>query len=454
MPSYLSRRTIVRAGGLGLLGLNLPGLLRAEAERKPSLKVRAKSVIFLFQWGGPSHVDMFDMKPKAPDGIRGPYKPIASSCPQIQVCEKLPETAKRMDKVTLIRSVTHKMNNHNSAGYYALSGHAPPTDDQRLRDSLDLYPAYGSVVDKLAPNTNGMPTFVAYPYTIRDGSITPGQHASFLGKAHDPLYFSEDPSAANFKLPELSLPAGLSLDRLARRREMQKLVDRQAKLLEYSAEARGFDDYYERAISMLTSDRVRQAFDLSAEPAAVRDRYGRTTYGQGCLLARRLVESGVKFTTVYFSDTIGGRSMTEGGWDTHGFDNTRMFPIVEAYHFPRHEETLPTLLDDLEERGLLDDTLVVWMGEFGRTPKINGNVSRDHWPHCYTVLLAGGGVKRGYVYGASDSNGMYVDEHPVTPEDLAATIYYLLGIDPASEIRDRNDRPLAIAGNPVLDVVA
>jgi hypothetical protein len=310
------------------------------------------------------------------------------------------------------------------------------------------------VVDKLAPNANGMPTFVSYPHTIRDGSITPGQHASFLGKAHDPLFFQEDPNAANFKLPELSLPAGLSIDRLQRRREMQKLVDRQAKLMEHSAEARGFDDYYDRAISMLTSDRVRGAFDLSVEPAEVRDRYGRTTYGQGCLLARRLVQSGVKFVTVYFADNIGGRSKTEGGWDTHGFDNTRMFPIVEAYHFPRTEETLPTLLDDLEERGMLDDTLVVWMGEFGRTPKINANVSRDHWPFCYTVLLAGGGTKRGFVYGASDANGMYVDEHAVKPEDLAATIYYLLGIDPAAEIYDRNNRPLAIGGNPVLEVMA
>jgi hypothetical protein len=453
MSPLASRRTILRAGGAGLLGLNLPGLLRAETEQKSSIKPRAKSVIFLFQWGGPSHVDMFDMKPKAPDGIRGPYKPIASSCPQIMVGEKLPETAKRMDKVTLIRSVTHKMNNHNSAGYYALSGHAPATDDQRLRDTLDLYPAYGSVVDKLAPNDNGMPTFVSYPHTIRDGSITPGQHASFLGKAHDPLFFTEDPNSPNFKFPELSLPAGLSIDRLHRRREMQKLVDRQAKLLEHSAEARGFDDYYERAIGMLTSDRVRAAFDLSAEPTEVRDRYGRSTYGQGCLLARRLVQAGVKFVTVYFSDNIGGRSKTEGGWDTHGFDNTRMFPIVEAYHFPRTEETLPTLLDDLDERGMLDDTLVVWMGEFGRTPKINANVSRDHWPFCYTVLLAGGGTKRGFVYGASDANGMYVDEHAVRPEDLAATIYYLLGIDPAAEVYDRNNRPLAIGGNPVLEVM-
>jgi hypothetical protein len=441
-----------------MLGLTLPGLLRAAEATKTggnsSLKPRAKSVIFLFQWGGPSHLDMFDMKPGAPDEIRGPLKPISSSVPGIQVGEQIPQTGQRMHHVSIIRTLTHTMKNHNSAGYYALSGHPPATDDQRLRDSLDLYPAYGSVVDKLAPSTNSMPTFVSYPHVIRDGSITPGQHASFLGKAHDPLLFTEDPSSENFKLPELSLPANLPLDRLARRREMQKLVDRQARLLEISGEARGFDEYYDKAIGMLTSDKVKQAFDLSAEKPETRDKYGRTTYGQGCLLARRLVESGVKFVTVYFSDTIGGQSTEKGGWDTHGFNNTRMFPIVEKYHFPITEQTLPTLLDDLSDRGLLDETLVVWMGEFGRTPKINANASRDHWPQCYSVLLAGGGVKGGFVYGKSDSHGAFPDEHPVPPEDLAATIYYLLGIDPASEVYDRNDRPLAIAGRPILDVVA
>lgn len=452
---HLPRRKVLQIGGMGLLGLTLPKLLQAEDRNDPRTwpKPRAKSVIFLFQWGGPSHIDMFDMKPNAPDGVRGPYKPISSSADGIQVSEKLPETAKRMHHVSLIRSVTHTMKNHNSAGYYALSGHAPPTDDQRLRDTLDLFPAYGSVVDKLAPNTNGMPTFVSYPYTISDGSITPGQHASFLGKQHDPFFFGEDPNNKDFRLPELSLPAGLSGDRLARRRELQQLVDRQAKMLDYAAEARGFDDYYGRAINMLTSERVRKAFDLSAEPEAIREKYGRTDYGQGCLLARRLVESGVKFVTVYFSNSIGGRSTENGGWDTHGFDNTRMFPIVEKRHLPITEQTLPTLLDDLDERGLLQDTLVIWMGEFGRTPKINANISRDHWPDCYTVLLAGGGVKGGYVYGASDAQAMYPDEHPVKPEDLAATIYHLMGINPDAEIFDRDNRPLIISGRPVLDVM-
>ncbi len=450
----LSRRHLLKVGGLGLLGLTMPGLLQA-AEKVKGPKARAKSVIFLFQYGGPSHLDMFDMKPDAPEQIRGPHKAIASNADGIQVSEHLPRTAKVMDKVTLIRSMHHTMKNHNSAGYYALTGHAPPTDDQRLRDSLDLYPAYGSVVDRLAPVRDDMPTSVAYPHVIADGSITPGQHASFLGKAHDPFFFSQDPNSPDFALPELSLPSNLSIERLESRRELQKLIDTQSRLLDFSAAAKGLDAYYERARAMLNSTRLRDAFNLAAEPAKVRDAYGRTTYGQGCLLARRLVEAGSKFVTVYFSSNIGGQSATEGGWDTHGFNNTRMFPIVEKYHLPMTEQTLPTLLNDLDERGLLDSTLVVWMGEFGRTPKINENASRDHWPQCYTTLLAGGGVKRGYVHGASDKTGSAPAKDPVSPDDLAATIYHLLGIDPHTEVRAVGDRPILITdGKPVMGVMA
>jgi hypothetical protein len=448
-----NRRSILQVGGAGLLGLSMPKLLRA-AESGVSLKPRAKSVIFLFQWGGPSQLDTFDMKPTAPSTVRSPYRPIASTADGIEVCELLPETAKRMHHCTLIRTMTHTMKNHASAGYYALSGHQPPSDDQRLRDSLDLYPAYGSVVDHLAPNTNGMPTSVAYPHVIRDGSVVPAQHASFLGKQHDPLLVLEDPNSSRFSLPELSLPAGLSAERMLRRRELQMLVDQQAKLLDYSAEAKGFDEYYQRAISMLTAGKVRQAFDLESEPAQIRDQYGRTTYGQSCLLARRLVESGVKFVTVYFSNSIGGRRVNEGGWDTHGFDNTRMYKIVDKYQLPITDQTLPTLLDDLETRGLLDETLVVWMGEFGRTPEINKNQSRDHWPQCYTALLAGGGVKGGYVYGRSDERAKFPAEKPVKPEDLAATIFQILGIDPHSEIYDRSNRPLVIGGEPLHEIMA
>ena len=452
-----SRRTLLKVGGLGMLGLTLPKLLAAEALAPGTAlsapKARAKSVIFLYQFGGPSHLDMFDMKPDASSKIRSPHKPIASSADGIQVSERLPNVAKIMDKVTLIRSMTHKMVNHNSASYYALTGHAPPVDDIRLRDTLDLAPAYGSVVDALAPIGGELPTFVAYPHVCRDGSVTPGQHASFLGKEHDPLLVTRDPNAADFSLPELSLPNGVSFERLTARRELQRMIDRQSGLLDHAAAARGIDAYYEKALAMLHSDKLRSAFDLSAEPEKVRERYGRTTYGQGCLLARRLVESGVKFVSVYFSDNIGGQSTESGGWDTHGFNNTRMYPIVEKLHLPMTDVTLPALLDDLDERGLLATTLVVWMGEFGRTPVINANVSRDHWPHCYTALLAGGGVKRGFVHGASDRDGAYPAEKPVRPDDLAATVFHLLGIDAKTEVMNHQQRPIPIAEGDVVEGV-
>ncbi|HEV3006011.1 MAG TPA: DUF1501 domain-containing protein [Pirellulales bacterium] len=451
--THWTRRRVLSIGGAGFFGLNLPRAFAAE-EGRQSAKPRAKAVIFLYQFGGPSHVDTFDMKPGAPEAIRGPLRQIATKVPGVWVCEHLPRVAQVIDKVTLVRSVHHTMKNHNSASYYALTGHSPPTDDIRLRDSLDLFPAYGSVVDRLAPVADGMPTFVAYPHVLRDGAVTPGQHASFLGKAHDPLLVTLDPNAAGFCLPELSLPDKVPLDRLENRRELQRLIDRQSKLLEVSPAARGLDAYYDKALSMLNSPRVGRAFNLAAEPDELRERYGRHTYGQSCLLARRLVEAGVKFVNVYFSDTIGGQSTVRGGWDTHGFNNTRMFPIIEKYHLPMTDQTLPTLLTDLDERGLLDETLVVWMGEFGRTPKINDNVSRDHWPQCYTVLLAGGGVRRGFVYGASDKQAAFPDRDGVRPDDLAATMFQLLGIDPATEVRDTADRPgLIAAGNPIAGLI-
>ncbi|MBI3865807.1 MAG: DUF1501 domain-containing protein [Planctomycetia bacterium] len=450
----VARRTLLQAGGTGLLGLSLLRILRAQ-EQKPARAGRAKSVVFLYQFGGPSHVDTFDMKPDAPDGVRSKFSQISTSLPGLEICDLLPETAKVMDKVTLVRTVYHNMKNHNSASYYALTGHAPPLDDIRLRDSVELFPAYGSVVDRLAPLDGSMPTFVAYPYVIRDGAVTPGQHASFLGKKHDPLLITEDPNGIDFKLPELSLPSSLSAARLDKRREIQKLIDRQTEATEQAAAMGGLDAYYERTLAMLSTPAVRNAFDLSAEPELLRRKYGRTTYGQGCLLARRLVEAGVKFVNVYFSSSIGGQSTTDGGWDTHGFNNTFMYPILKARHLPLTDHTLPVFLNDLDERGLLDSTLVVWMGEFGRTPKLNSQTSRDHWPQCYTVLLAGGGVKRGYIHGRSDKQGAFPDRDGVPIEDLAATMFSLLGIDPSTEVVDRLNRPLPISsGRPVVSVMA
>jgi uncharacterized protein (DUF1501 family) len=449
----LTRRHLLQVGGISLLGLHLPGLLHA-AERSAHRKARAKAIILLHQYGGPSHVDTLDMKPSAPDAIRGEFKPIATKVPGLSICERLPRLAQVADKFTLLRSLYHEMKNHNSAGYYSLTGHAPPTDDQRLRDSRDLFPAYGSVVDRLAPAKIGVPTFVSYPYVIRDGSITPGQQASFLGKAHDPFFIGQDPNSPDFRLPELSLPANLTLDRLENRREVQRMIDRQSELLEFSARARGIDANYEKALTMLTAPRVKKAFDLSEEPISLRARYGRTTFGQGCLLARRLVEAGARFINVYFAASIGGQGNT-GGWDTHGFNNKPMYPILKNYLLPITDQAVPTLLEDLDERGLLEETLVVWMGEFGRSPRINSIAGRDHWPKCYTALLAGGGVRRGFIYGSSDRIGAYPASDAVRPDDLAATMFYLFGIDPQSEVHDALNRPLPISqGKPITGLSA
>jgi len=450
----LSRRSVLRVGGMGLFGMSLPKMIFAEeAARNPQLVAKAKSVIFLFQWGGPSHLETFDMKPDAPSGIKGFHKPMSSSADGIQVNSLLPKTAKIMDKVTLIRSIHHKMKNHNSAGYYALTGHAPPSDDQRLKDTPDLFPAYTSVLDRMQPSRSEVPTSVHLPYVVSDGTQTPGQFASFFGKPHDPFLVTQDPNDPKFALPELSLPEGVSFERLSARRELQQMIDTQSRLLDYSAAAKGLDGYYDKALSMLNSTQLREAFDLSKESEKTREAYGRTTYGQSCLLARRLVEAGVKFVTVTFSPSIGGQSVTDGGWDTHGFNDTRMFPIIEQRHLPITDQTLPTLLTDLEERGLLDETLVVWVGEFGRTPRINKSISRDHWPFCYTAMLAGGGTKRGFVHGASDRNGEHPAENPVTPDDLAATMYQLMGVDPNTEVHDIANRPVPLSYGKVINNV-
>ena len=440
----LDRRRFLSIGGLSFL---TPALLGSTPRR-----ATAKSVIFLHQWGGPSHIDTFDMKPNMPAEIRGIYRPVPTRLTGVQISEPLRRMAMVMDKVTLIRSIRHEMKNHNSAGYYSLTGKAPPTDDQRLRDSQDLYPAYCSVVDRFAPARQGTASFVAYPHVISDGSITPGQHASFLGQGHDPFFIALDPNSADFRLPELSLPANVDPRRLQDRREALRLIDRSTEMLEISPRARGIDAHYERALTLLTSPGFRQAFDLSRESATMRDRYGRTTYGQGCLLARRLVEAGVKCVNVYFAATIGGRR-NDGGWDTHGFDNNPMYPILNDYLLPVLDQTLPTLLEDLDNRGLLDETLVVWAGEFGRSPRINNMAGRDHWPQCYTVLLAGGGVKRGHVFGSSDTRGAYPSTDAVRPEDLSATMYHLLGIDPHTEVRDALNRPIPLSVGSVIDGV-
>ena len=401
MSPLPSRRAALRVGGVGLFGLSLPQLLAAE--KKSARKAKAKAVIFLHQWGGPGQHETFDPKPDAPDTVRGWYhKPISTAVPGVNICEELPQVAKILDQVAVVRCMQHgtKMSNHNSAGYYSLTGVPPPTDDQRLRDSAELFPAYGSVVSKLAPAAKGTATFVSFPHNIADGSVTPGQNATFLGKSHNPLFVADDPNKDGFKLPELSLPEGVSAKRMGSRADILKLIDAQSDLLETSAVAKGVDESYQQAVALLTSPTFKDAFDLSKEKDATRERYGRTTYGQSCLLARRLVEAGAKFVNVYFARAIGGAG---NGWDYHGF-NKESVPDRLKELLPLTDQTLSALVGDLKDRRLLDTTLLVWVGEFGRTPKISGNGGRDHWPSCYNAVLAGAGVKKGFVYGRATSS--------------------------------------------------
>jgi uncharacterized protein (DUF1501 family) len=445
----LTRRAALRVGGAGLFGLSFPQFLAAANSPRAKSHATAKAVIFLHQWGGPGQHETFDPKPDAPDNVRGWYKATKTKLPGVIFGERIPKLAAMADKFTVIRCLQHTMKNHNSAGYYSLTGVAPPADDQRLRDSPELFPAYGSIVDKLSPAPKGVASFVSFPHVISDGSITPGQHASFLGKAHNPLFVNQDPSKPDFRLPELTLPENLSPGRLENRTELLRIIDEQSELLETSLVAQGLDESYQKAVAMLTSPRFKQAFDLSKEPKAVREKYGRTTYGQSCLLARRVVEAGAKFVNVYFSRSIGG---TGQGWDYHGFRGENVPARLDEL-LPMTDLTLPALLTDLEERGMLESTLVVWVGEFGRTPKISSNGGRDHWPQCYSAVLAGGGAKKGFVYGASDKIGAYPTVGQARPEDLAATMFAALGLDPETEITDKLNRPLPIArGKPIREV--
>jgi len=439
-----TRRDILRVGGLGALGLTLPGLLRAEAAGKvASRRPTAKSVIMLFNFGGPSQLETFDMKPHGSADARGEFKPIPTRVPGFQVCELLPRMARLTHKFAVIRSVHHERTNHNSAAATGLSGFMPPTDFIVLRDTPEQMPAYGSVIDKFRPSENGMPGFVSMPMIIRDATQSPGQHAGYLGKKHDPLMILRDPNSPDFKLPELSLPESLDVDRLQDRRTLRNLLNRRIRSLEGIAEAQGLSTYHERAFSLLSSSDVQAAFDLTQEPDTLRDEYGRTTFGQCSLLARRLVERGVRLVTVFYARPSGGMI-----WDTH----KDHFKQCKESLLPITDQTVAALLTDLDQRGLLDETLVFWTGEFGRTPKVNSDAGRDHWPQAYSVMLAGGGIRGGALYGATDDDGAYPVENPVTPANVSGTIYHAMGIDPHTEIHDRLGRPFPIADDPILDL--
>jgi uncharacterized protein (DUF1501 family) len=444
----LSRRDLLRAGALGGLGLALPDLLRlqqagAAAGRTPA----ADACILIFLWGAPSQFETFDPKPDAPGGIRGEFGVRRTIVPGTIVGEHIPELARRADRYTIVRTCRQSSTHHQSAGYEALTGYPPSRDIVALTATPADHPNLGSVVARLAPGRTDMPPFVTLPQLITDvGNPTPGQFAGFLGRPFDPLTVTRDPSAADFSVEDLTLRSDVSPARLAGRRTLLGVVDRQRQTLE-AAGARALDAYQDRAFRLLTSPTVRRAFDLGREPAALRDRYGRNAFGQSCLLARRLVEAGVKLVTVF--SALGGKT-PQDAWDTH----TDNFRQLKDKLLPPMDQGTSALLDDLAQRGLAGRTLLLWMGEFGRTPRINAKAGRDHWEHCYTILLSGGGVRPGQLYGRSDRIGAFpVQGRVFTPADICATVYHCLGIDPHAEIVDPLGRPLQISrGEPMTEL--
>lgn len=403
-PEYntFHRRDFLKVGVLGFLGLGLTEYLSMSSASAAGLDGgTATSAVLVWLGGGPSHLDTWDPKPNAPSEIRGVFNPINTKTNGIQISEHLPLLAGQMDKMTLIRSMTSPEGAHERGTHYMMTGFEP----------LPGFgvPSYGSVASKFLSPRSALPPYIAIPSPVTYGG------AGFLGAALDPFSPGGDPNNKNFRVRDLELPPGMTVERMDRRRTLRESVDGLFSRFEKGSDrARTVNSFYQRAYGLLSSREARAAFDLKTETDATRDAYGRSQLGQGLLLARRLVEGGVRFVTVQ-----------GGGWDTH----TNGFNALKNNVLPNFDRALATFLNDLESRGLLKKTLVIVMGEFGRTPKVNRDGGRDHYPRCFSVALAGGGIKGGNVVGASDARGAEPAERPVKPEDLSATIYQCLGID-------------------------
>lgn len=454
MCDRLSRRAMLRMGALAPLGLSLSALLAAENQARGAVGNgassfgKAKRCLLLFMWGGPAHQDLWDMKPLAPDNIRGEFKPVATNVPGIQISELLPHIGRQMDKIALVRSVTHTDNNHSTGAHWMLTGHKHRLSAENFGASPSDMPHIGSVISKLLPTEASMPSFVGLPERIGTtaGFLTPGQFSGILGSKYDPFTIDQHPDDPNFKIDMLAQREGLDPVRVTARKNLLDTFNAGVSGLDVSARVRPMQAYYQKAADLVTSSRARDAFNLGAESDKERDRYGRGTFGQSVLLARRMLEAGVRLVTVYWHRDMPGVDTT---WDTHG----QNFKQLKERLVPQTDQPVATLLADLKDRGLLDDTLVVWNSEFGRTPKINGNAGRDHWGACNTVWFAGGGVPGGQVYGSSDKQAAFPADNPVGPADVTATIFHLLGIDPHTIIHDRENRPHTISHGHPLDVV-
>jgi uncharacterized protein (DUF1501 family) len=442
-----TRRDILQTGAMSLLGLGLHryGLLQA-APLSAFGPGKAKSIILIFNGGAPSHLDLWDPKPDATSEIRGLFSPIKTNVPGTHISELLPGMAKRMDKVALIRSVHHGHSSHNGGMHWATVGRPYRVDSTLINPSRTDMPGVGTLVGWLAQRdgfSKGVPPYVITPFPHCDSKayITPGQFGGCLGVRYDPFVLDADPNAADFRVRNMALDASLSQERFQTRLDLLRDMSAATDAV-ITPQAADMDTFQEQAERLLQTGKAAEAFDLSKEPDSVRERYGRHSWGQSHLLARRLVEAGTRFIS-----TVNGPSIK---WDTHK-DN---FNKLKNTLVPPMEQAYTALLDDLEERGLLDTTLVVWMGEFGRTPKINADAGRDHWPGCYSVLLAGGGIRGGQVIGASDDIGAYPKERPTTPADIHATLFAALGYDVRSiSYQSADGRPIPLTdGTPMMEL--
>ncbi len=466
----LTRRETLKAGALALAGgLHLPGVLRAEEAMRVrgSVPGKAKSVIVLYLLGGAGTQDMVDMKPDAPSEVRGEFRPIDSNVPGIQVCEHLPGLARWMHRSALVRSVNHKAGCHNPLPSY--TGFEQPLPD--IVSTRDFYPpSMGSVCEYLKDERKSLPAYMYLPCYLGWGQVIrrPGPYAGFLGKKYDPLATECTPSIDKDaprespghpqpcrgvpRLPEGITSDGITLDRFHSRRSLLQQFDEQLRQAESSSNVAAFDRHRKRAYELLTSAKVKAAFNLETEDPRLVDRYGRTLFGNSALIARRLVEAGVRFVNVTWDIFWDRFQIQYDGWDTH----TRNFAIMKDYNLPYFDLAFSALMGDLESRGLLDETLVVVLSEMGRTPKINANAGRDHWTYCYSHIFAGAGIRGGTVFGASDAQAAFVKDNPVSTGDICATIYQCLGIDPALMLPDRTNRPMPIAngGQPIGAILA
>jgi hypothetical protein len=438
----LTRRELLRVGGLALGGLTLPHLLGAT----PPPARPHKRVLQLFMWGGPAQQETFDLKPDAPEGVRSLFRPIPTCVPGIQICEHLPRLARMADRYAILRSVTHTGTNHGTSAYHMLTGHIHFSPGTLRHPTPNDYPGVGCAVTRFGRQPADLPPCVALPSVLLDGDggEVPGQGPGFLGQRSDRFLVQGDPTRRDFSIDTLTLPAEITAERLRSRQGLQAALEQHAE--QAGGAAGAMAGHYERAYRLLQSPAAQRAFHLAAEPGRVRERYGWHHFGQSCLLGRRLIEADVPLVTVYWNSPS---LETNESWDTHDRAGERL----RDHLLPALDRALTALLEDLHQRGLLDDTLVMWMGEFGRTPRINRNGGRDHWGFCQSVLLAGAGVRGGQVYGSSDAQAAYAAELPVSPDDLAATVFHTLGIPLEQEMRDAQGRPLPLCtGRPVLGV--